>query len=236
MNDMSATVLAKTDQLNADDMIGITKTITVTGVKIIPGEQPVTIAFDGDKGKPYKPGKSMRRVLVQLWGADANAYVGRSMTLYRDSKVKFGGLDVGGIRISHMSHIASNMTMALTVTKGQKGAFTVKPLKTEQPAQSASKPATQPQAEQPRQSLGNRVDAALAAIPKADTLAKLAKLHENASGLLKDLEAAKQLDRRDRLSEAFSKARADLEDAEREPPPSDDVPFPSDDDFRGDRP
>lgn len=70
----------------------------------------------------------MCRVMVALWGPDANIYVGRSLTLYRDDKIQFGGLAVGGIRISHMSHIDGSRTMALTATRGSKKAFTVKPL------------------------------------------------------------------------------------------------------------
>ena len=126
---MLETIVPKSDQLNADDLIGgRTMTITVTSVGIKMDEQPVAIHFEGDGGKPYKPGKSMRRVLVNLWGPDANQYAGRSMTLYRDDKVKFGGLDVGGIRISHMSHITSAVTMALTETKAKRKPFTVQPL------------------------------------------------------------------------------------------------------------
>ena len=53
------------------------------------------------------------------------------MTLYADEKVQFGGLAVGGIRISHMSHIDAPVTMALTVTRANKKAFTVKPMKVE---------------------------------------------------------------------------------------------------------
>jgi hypothetical protein len=130
---MLATIVPKSDQLNSDDLIGCTKTITVTRVSINPSsEQPVSIGFEGDNGKPYKPGKSMRRVLVKVWGADASTYAGRSMTLYREDGVRFGGMEVGGIRISHMSHIDAPQTMALTEKKGSKKPFTVKPLKVEQ--------------------------------------------------------------------------------------------------------
>lgn len=129
MNDMRAVIVPKSDQLNADDLIGRSLTIKVTKVSIAPAtEQPVSINFEGDGGKPYRPCKSMCRVMVYVWGPDANAYVGRSMTLYRDEKARFGGLDVGGIRISHISHIQSDVTMALTVTKGSKKPFTVKPM------------------------------------------------------------------------------------------------------------
>jgi hypothetical protein len=129
MNDMLKTIIPKSDQLNADDLIGgKSLTIKITGASIAMGDQPVALSYEGDGGKPYKPGKSMRRVLVNAWGPDANVYIGRYLTLYRDEKVKFGGIDVGGIRISHMSHIPESMTMALTVTKAQRKPFTVQPL------------------------------------------------------------------------------------------------------------
>lgn len=128
MNDMRATIIPKSDQMNADDLIGCTRTIRITDVSVVMGEQPVAISFEGDNGKPYKPGKSMRRVLVEMWGPDANQYRGRSLTLYRDEKVVFGGLAVGGIRISHMSDIIGSRTMALTVTRANKKPFTVLPL------------------------------------------------------------------------------------------------------------
>lgn len=127
--DMSKTIIPKSDQLNADDLIGGPRTITVTGVRgTDTAEQPVAVNFQGDDGKPYKPCKSMRRVMVHVWGPDAKAYVGRSMTLYCDAAVQFGGMKVGGIRISHMSHMNGPMTMALTATRAKRAPFTVQPL------------------------------------------------------------------------------------------------------------
>jgi hypothetical protein len=38
--------------------------------------------------------------------------------------VQFGGIKVGGIRISHMSHIDREMEMALTVTKAKRTPYT----------------------------------------------------------------------------------------------------------------
>lgn len=129
MIDLSQTIAPKSDQTNADDLIGGPKTIRVTGVKLC-GEpdQPIAIHYEGDNGKPYKPCKSMRRVLVTLWGPDGSAYAGRSMTLYRDDKIRFGGAEVGGIRISHLSGIDKPMTVALTVTRSVRKPFQVKPL------------------------------------------------------------------------------------------------------------
>lgn len=133
MTDVGSTIAPKSDQLNADDLISGPITIRVTGVSASPSspEQPININFDGDRGKPYKPCKSMRRVLVHMWGRDGSLYVGRSMTLYRDPDVQFGGIKVGGIRISHLSHIEEAMTMALTNTRASRKPYTVKPLSQE---------------------------------------------------------------------------------------------------------
>ena len=130
MTDLSLTIAPKSDQLNADDLIAGPRTITITHVSAAPSspDQPIAINFEGDRGKPYKPCKSMRRVFVQVWGKDGHAYVGRSLTLYRDPAVQFGGIAVGGIRISHMSHIDQPVTMALTTTRANRKPYTVKPL------------------------------------------------------------------------------------------------------------
>ncbi len=127
--DMTPTIVPKSDQLNADDLLTGPITIKITDVTIRPGtEQPVSMFYAGDNGKPWKPCKSMARVLVATWGADASKYKGRSLTLYCDPTVKWGGMAVGGIRISHMSDIESSITMALTVTRANKKPFTVKPI------------------------------------------------------------------------------------------------------------
>ncbi len=128
MNDMSSAIVPKSDQINADDLIGGEMTITIREVQIKGGqEQPVSIYFDGSD-KAFRPCKSMSRVLVAAWGADAKKYVGRTLQLYRDPTVKWGGLEVGGIRIRAMTDIDGPMTMALTATKGSRKPYTVHPL------------------------------------------------------------------------------------------------------------
>lgn len=128
MTDIGKTIAPKSDQLNADDLIGKDITIEITGVSGTTGDQPISIHYKGDNGKPYKPCKSMRRLLVALWGNDGSTYAGRGLTLYRDDKVKFGGIAVGGIRISHMTHIDKEHTLALTESRASRKPFTVKPL------------------------------------------------------------------------------------------------------------
>lgn len=132
--DMSQTITARSDQINADDLIGGPRDITVTRVSGNDNaEQPVNVYFQGDNGKPYRPCKSMRRVLVACWGADASTYVGKSMRLYCDPEVMFGGAKVGGIRISHLSHIPERRTMALTATRAKRKPYTVEPLTVQMP-------------------------------------------------------------------------------------------------------
>lgn len=136
MTDMASVIKPKSDQLNFDDFIGgKTLTIKITKVSKVSGEQPIIINYEGDNGKPWKPCKSMCRVLVHNWGGDGNGYVGKSLTLYGDPTVKWGGMEVGGIRISHMSHIPGERIMALTTSKSNRKPFTVLPLVvTEQPS------------------------------------------------------------------------------------------------------
>ena len=104
--------------------------IRITGVSAGTAEQPVAISYEGDSKRPYKPGKSMRRVLVAMWGAEGSAYVGKRLTLYCDPSVRFGGDEVGGIRISH-ADIPERMTIKLTAARGKRNPFTVDPLPAE---------------------------------------------------------------------------------------------------------
>lgn len=129
MSDMAAIIQPKSDQLNADSLLDGPKTIKITKVTVTPSvEQPCTVHYEGEDGRPYKPCKSMARVMVLVWGGDSKAYVGKSMTLYHDPEVKWGGMKVGGIRISHMSDMKSNAPLMLTVTRGKKAPYSVKPL------------------------------------------------------------------------------------------------------------
>jgi len=131
MIDVSQTIEPKSDQLNADDLIAGTKTIQITAVKERSGDQPIAIHYEGDSGKPYLPCKSMRRLLVKVWGKNGEKYVGRSMTLYCDPEVTWGGSEVGGIRVSHMSDITEDFRMMLTKSRGKRAPYLVKPLITE---------------------------------------------------------------------------------------------------------
>lgn len=131
--DLSETIQPKSDQLDACDLLGGARTFTITGVKRGNAEQPVQ--FDlAEFPRPWRPGKSMRRVLVACWGPDAAVYVGRRVRLYCDPDVVFGGMAVGGTRIAALSHIDKPKKVPLLVSRGKSAMFTVQPLPDEPPA------------------------------------------------------------------------------------------------------
>lgn len=133
MNDISNlrdTIVPKSDQLNADQLVGGELTITITGVSRADGEQPLAISYDGDGGRPWKPCKSMRKVLIYAWGDDGREWVGRRATLFNDPDVKYGGVKVGGIRISRLSDIAEDFVLSLAETRGKKRSVAVRRLGT----------------------------------------------------------------------------------------------------------
>lgn len=132
---LSSSIIPKSDQLNADDLIAGSLTIKITAVESGSAEQPVLIRYEGDNGRPYKPGKSMRRVLVAMWGSEGSAYIGRRLTLYCDKEITFGPDKTGGIRISHASDIAEPVEIALTVKRGKRKPFRVEPLAAERAAE-----------------------------------------------------------------------------------------------------
>lgn len=126
--DITQTTEPKSDQQNYDDYIAGPKTVTISEVKKGSAEQPVELHLVEFPGRPYKPGKSMRRVLVTCWGPEASAYIGRQLTLYGDPTIRFGGQEVGGIRIAAMSHLAEPKSISLTVTRGKRAPFVVQPI------------------------------------------------------------------------------------------------------------
>ena len=128
MVDMTEFVAAKSDQLNADDLIGGARTFVVTGVRATGNpDQPIEIALDGHD-VPWRPCKSMRRALVAIWGDDGKSYAGKHVRLFRDPDVMYGGIKVGGIRIDGASHIDSAQTLMLTVRRGKKAPLRVEKL------------------------------------------------------------------------------------------------------------
>lgn len=130
MNMLDA-IAPKSDQINAEDLVGRTITVTVRDVQIRAGqEQPISVSVE-ESDKVFRPCKTTARLMVQAWGPDASKYAGRKMTLYRDPSVKWGGVAIGGIRISHMSHLDAPLVIALAENKKNRKVHTVQPLQIE---------------------------------------------------------------------------------------------------------
>jgi hypothetical protein len=197
------TIVAKSDQLNADDLVGGPRTVTITAVKgSDSAEQPVAIHYEGDDGKPFKPCKTCRRVLVHCWGGEGSDYVGRRMTLYCDPQVLFGGIKVGGIRISHVSHIERETTVALMATRGKRAQYTVKPLRAEVRAGPSRQNTSTP-------SLTDRADAFLARVLAANTTVKIEALWAASAALRDDL-GSEDADLLTEVTSRFESKRASL--------------------------
>lgn len=154
--DLTKSIEPRSDQLNADDLMAGPRTVTIVEVRAGNAEQPVEVVTqEFGPGRPFKPSKSMRRVMVAAWGPESSVYPGRRMTLFRDPTIRFGKDEVGGIRISHMSHLEkAPLKIALTVTRGKRAPFVVQAL--------ADEPAPAPQA-----SSGNPMTALTTALEQA---------------------------------------------------------------------
>ena len=126
--DITDSLAANSAQQNYDEYLAGPKTVTVAEVRRGSAEQPVEVHLTEYPGKPFKPAKSVRRVLAAAWGTDASQWSGRRLTIYGDPSVRYGGKEVGGLRVSHVSHIDKPITVALTVTRGKRAPFTVQPL------------------------------------------------------------------------------------------------------------
>jgi hypothetical protein len=221
MVDVSTTIAAKSDQLNADDLLGGPRTIRITGIAANPGspEQPISLSFEGDGGKPYKPCKTVRRVLVQLWGKDGHGYVGKSMTLFRDPDVYFGGIKVGGIRVSHLSDIDREVTLALNASNRSKKQFTFKPLTKTQPSAAQGRPtANNGRADgvdqKPQPTLAERVANAKKALAEMTPAAALKAWNGPMKGLRADADRIDPEGLLLELNAAFAATQPQMEEAD----------------------
>src|SRR5699024_11132353 len=61
---------------------------------------------------------------------NAAKWIGRRCTIYNDPTVTWAGLEVGGVRISHMDGLDKPRKLTLTRTRGKKSVVTIQPLDT----------------------------------------------------------------------------------------------------------
>lgn len=145
--DMLKSIEPKSDQMNAEDFMPPgrdgARTFTIRAVRGGSEEQPIWVDVD-EHPQPFKPSKTVRRIMVAAWGLDSKAYIGQRMTLYCDPDVKWAGQKTGGIRVSHMSGLRKTLELALTETKGRRTPVRIEPLP-DLPRPAAPRPPTMPE-------------------------------------------------------------------------------------------
>lgn len=124
---LSDTIVTKSDQLNAEDLLLSNRTIKITGVKMIKDpQQPLILNYEGDNGRPFKPCLTMRKALQFAYGDNPDNLIGKFLELYCDPEVKFGKDKVGGVRIAGMSDIKGTIRASFTETRGKKKEYSFK--------------------------------------------------------------------------------------------------------------
>ena len=125
---MRVDIKKNTDQLNYEDFLGgVTRVVTIAKVEKGRKEAQYDIAIEEDD-RYWRPPATILKLLKLAYGEEGADWVGKKAMLYGDPDVKMKGVKVGGIRVSHLSHIDGPLTASLTVTRGQTAVFTVDPL------------------------------------------------------------------------------------------------------------
>ena len=127
--DISKALMAKSDQLNAVDLIGGPCTVTVLDVTKGTAEQMFNIITDVfGPDRPFRPSATVFRILGATWGTETSAWIGRRMTLFRDPTVKWGGQEVGGIRVKSLSGIKKTVNLTLATSSNSHAKHVVESL------------------------------------------------------------------------------------------------------------
>jgi hypothetical protein len=119
----------KSDQLNAEDLLAGPMDVTITKVYPGPKNQGAEVEIALKECKPWRPCKTMLRLLAIVWGKDPRPWIGRRLRLWRDPSVLWSGRAEGGIRVSHMSHIDRVHAPVLTESRGKRRPYEVHPMR-----------------------------------------------------------------------------------------------------------
>jgi len=126
-DDFLGTTLSKSDQANAADLLGGPLLGTIVDIQMTgSSDQPVSIFLDSHP-QPWKPSKTFRRVLATCWPESPSEWIGRQVVIYCDPTIKWAGEPVGGIAISHLSHISKSIPVSVNAAKNKKRTVTVEP-------------------------------------------------------------------------------------------------------------
>ncbi|AUR98274.1 hypothetical protein NVP1248O_60 [Vibrio phage 1.248.O._10N.261.54.F1] len=137
MADVTLAMQAKSDQLNATDIMGVEPIITIRDVKVNAGaqSQKVWIYYHGDNNRPWKPSVGMTRIIAAGWGTNSDNWIGKSVQIFMEPSVIYAGKEVGGIRIRAMSDIPKRgLNATITISRTKREPYPVKFLSMDRPA------------------------------------------------------------------------------------------------------
>lgn len=188
----ATTTVAKSDQINAADLIGAPLVCQITDIQMTGSvDQPVSIYVDAHK-QPWKPSKTSRRVLLACWpDTDPSEWVGRWIVLYNDESVLWAGKAEGGIRMSHASHIDRDVTVSVNATRGKKAPQTVKPYYPQEDQQAPQEPVYWPDESFAKQLASASPKMESGELTASDVIAKLEKKAPITAGQRARIEAVK---------------------------------------------
>lgn len=115
--DISAALVAKSDQLNASDLTGSPIVATIKAVRRGDAAKPVIIDLEGMDGRPWKPSKGMLRVIAHAWKNESDVWIGRHVKLVNNPEVIYAGEKVGGVEVVAMSHIDGPFTIPVRISQ-----------------------------------------------------------------------------------------------------------------------
>lgn len=129
MVDISQSLLAKSDQLNAADLIDPIA-IQIDKVNYDPDRvQPLWIYYNKLEN-PWKPSKGMRKIIASdaILGLETDNWTGARLRIFRESSVKYAGKAVGGVEISEFDGITSKKSFPVRTAKMGTKAIDINPL------------------------------------------------------------------------------------------------------------
>jgi hypothetical protein len=141
MIDLRKALASKSDQINADNLVGGARVVKIVGAK--KGEPVCDLMLEGET-RVWRPCKTVGRIFEACWGK-VSAWIGQSVKIYCEPSVKFQGSAVGGIRVEAVTGIDSPVTIKLQTSRGKRETITIQPLKMEPQKSTPAAKAEQPQ-------------------------------------------------------------------------------------------
>lgn len=134
MTSVAHLTVAKSDQLNAADVVGGKKVLEVTKVtvpKTLSSSTPLVINYNGENGRPWKiTSVTVVRILRKIWGDDSANWIGQHVEVVCDETVVYAGEEVGGVRPVAATGIETTQTIKLKEKRGPKPkTFIIQPLR-----------------------------------------------------------------------------------------------------------